>query len=279
MRQFDIKRFWHTFRWYFSENRGRLLTYTISMAMIALVLESFFSWIGHKSVNMNMEMEMVPAYIIMTRTGFGMSLFSALIGCFLSFSGIFSTLKTKQKRIAYLTLPATNLERYLVAFIMAVIIIPICIFVGLAVGDTIRMLIFAILGSGWFSCIKSASDLFFSGFGTFTKNGFLKETLEQSTNIWLCSLYVLGGTWFRRRSFLIVTAFLILLFTVCMYVLSLFFGNIELFMKGQNSIILGVNDLAYPTIFALIALSIFNFWLSYKIFKRFQIITSKWTNV
>lgn len=270
MRQFNIKRFWNTFRWYFCENRGRLLTYTAATIIFAVVLESTFSFMGNRG------MMPTPAYIMMTKTGFAVSLLFAMIACYLSFCGIFSTLKTKQKRIAYLTLPATNLERYLTAFIMAVIIIPICICIGLAIGDTIHMLIFAIMGNEWFSCINSMFDW---NFDNLTKTEILRECLERCAGLWGCSLYVLGGTWFRRRSFLIVTAFLILLFTVGIYVLKTIFSEngqfrIDLDSFTQNAIIL-----RYAAIFVLTALSLFNFWLSYKIFNRFQIITSKWTNV
>ena len=61
MRQFNIKRFWNTFRWYFCENRGRLLTYTGATTILAVVLESTFSFMGNKG------MTPTPAYIIMTK--------------------------------------------------------------------------------------------------------------------------------------------------------------------------------------------------------------------
>ena len=270
MRQFNIKRFWNTFRWYFCENRGRLLTYTGVTTILAVVLESTFSFMGNKG------MMPTPAYIIMTKSGFAMSMLCAIIGCYLSFCGIFSTLKTKQKRIAYLTLPATNLERYLTAFLMAVIIIPICIFIGLAIGDTIHMLIFAILGNEWFSCIKS---LFDSIMEDLTKTESLREWISRCVGLWACSFYVLGGTWFRRRSFLIVTTSLILLFIVGIYVLKTIFGENGQFKIDLDSFMQNADNFRIAAIFVLTALSLFNFWLSYKIFNRFQIITSKWTNV
>ena len=269
MENFNIKRFGYTLKWLFCEQRGRLLAWTAGLAVGLFAIQSLFLWmtVAHVSgMKLNSEI-VIPICAPMT-------FITALVALFLAFCQIFSTLKTKQKRIAFLTLPATNLERYLAALIMAVVVWGIFILLAVILGDTLRMVFFGILGKGWVSGVSS----FFS-FNNHHLTGWAKVmncAYTISVWLWSCSFYVLGGTWFRKREFLFTTLAQIVLVTGAVWLCAQFGSN---FFEDSDMIVKNINVFSYIVIFGLLGLSLLNFWGSYQIFKRFQIITSKWTNI
>ena len=271
MKNFNIKRFWRTSRWYFCENRSQLLALSLGFALSVFIIESV--GVGFTIGKIN-----IPgsgAYGMISDVTFKFCFFCALITSFYFFCNIFYSLRTKQKRIAFLTLPATNLERYLTAAIMAIVVWPICIFIALILGDTLRMVFFGLLGYGWISNIEQCCEALWPFDNCATWNSFVKDLAENAFSLWFCSFAVLGGTWFRKRSFLIVSGILILLFMLVTYILTLIYGQHVHIQINSNA----SDTVAYLVSIGGIALAIFNFWLSYKIFKRFQIITSNWTNI
>lgn len=275
MENFNTKRFSRTFRWLFSENRYRLLAWSIGLVLAFFAIETLFALVGLRAANEVRAM----SFQAMGKASFSLCIALAFAVAQYGFSEIFSTLKTRQKRIAYLTLPATNLERYLAAFLLAVVIAPVCIGLALLIGDALRTVFFALMGHGWYSNVAYAWRTIISP-GSFSSwGGFLECCAENAMGLWGCSLYVLGGTWFRRRGFLIVTAFMILLMIIGTYLLRHVFGDAGIFVVDANDGVTFARPYVYVVLFALIALSVFNFWLSYRIFTRFQVITSKWTNV
>lgn len=269
MENFNIKRFGNTFKWLFCENRGRLLAWTAGFALGVFAIQSLFLWMMVARINgLELNSEIVT----------GVCTPITKIGCYvallLGFCQIFSTLRLKQKRIAYLTLPATNLERYLAAFIMATVVWTIFILLAAVLGDTLRMVFFGLLGKGWVSGIGayfSSNHLDLIG-----SSKVMNYAYTISVWLWTCSFYVLGGTLFRKREFLFTTLIQIVLFTGFIWLCKQLGSN---FFEDPDIIVKNVNAFSYVVVFGLLALSILNIWGSYQLFKCFQIITSKWTNV
>ena len=206
----------------------------------------------------------------------GFCIFIAIIVIHLGYSRIFARLKTKQKRIAYLTLPATNAERYLASLLFVLIVFPLCVLLALILGDTLRMFIFGMTGGEWQSAVPylfKENMLFLPRFSSWNK--FVAWMMDSSVLLWICSLYILGGTWFRRHAFFIVTGAIIALFII----VAVFIPRASFFIPNASNPTTIISAIVYPLILIFIVAAIFNFWWSYKIFKRFQIITSNWTNV
>ena len=265
MENFNIKRFCHTFRWLFRDRRNYLITYGLGLALVLLIIEVLFT---HISIN---KIQTTELYSMVVNGLFGFCATVSWIAILFCMGNLFSFIKNKQKRIAFLTLPATNFERWLSALLMVVVVCPLFITVALFLADTLRMVIFALFGYEWYSCVK---PLFTSFFSHDINWHFIKSQLfEFSILSWICSIYVLGGTWFKKRPFSIIT---FIMFTL---LLMLAFIIYNLNKQGLH-----LNTELRETIIGLIAIgcalfSVLNIWLSYRIFKRFQIITSKWTNV
>ena len=265
MENFNIKRFGHTFKWYFCENRQQLLYWTIGLALATLVIESF---IIYTSIGQ------IPGYKLDKVNTLMLIPLCLLTGAFASamaWSNIFSCLKVKQKRISFLTLPATTAERFLAALILSVVIWPLCILIAICLGDTLRMLLFGLFGKGWVSLLSVITSIEEEGItGQFQG---LKIASQATSSLWLCSIFILGGTWLRKHPFIITGFALVVLFSVFTYIVVHYFND-NTFDNFDNQ-----DYRIYCTIAIFLLLAIANFMGSYWLFKRFQLITSKWFNV
>ena len=107
---------------------------------------------------------------------------------------------------------------------------------------------------------------------------FIAIMLQCAIFLWSISLYVLAGTWFRKGQFVIATFFQIVISALLGYLTKVFKNEIlDILVNGISA---GQEDLlAYGIIAVIFALALFHFWLSYHLFTRFQLITSKWNNV
>ena len=196
-----------------------------------------------------------------------------LIAVLLAYSNVFAWLKNKQKRIAFLMLPSTNFERWTIAIIFALIIFPVCISMGFVVGDYIRDGIYYVMGKEW----MSGTGYLLNVLGIKNNaSGF--DLLGLAVTAWSASCYILAGTWFKKGQFVVPTVFIIALMSFLTY-LANHYGN-EIARMVVKGVSYGYADAMRYSVTSFIFLAaIFNFWLSYRLFKRFQIITSKWTNL
>ena len=277
MKSFNIKRFWRTFRWYMSKRRGVLTTWTLGLTIIIMLWEAFFSLTFYKA---NAAADPILSSNL-PGICFAQGMFLALIAGLIAFTTIFKPLNNKQKRIAYLTLPATNQERYLTCLLHTVVVWPICIILALCLGDTLRMVLFGLLGKGWHSGLMFTLNAFWSKIPTSTPSHWPANLLGFSLTFWGISIYILAGSWFRKRAFAIVTLALLFLNVTLLYTIGRGLGNNhELFFELIKNFTPTMAKVLVSVLSAIIfGVALFNFWLSYRIFKRFQIITSNWINV
>ena len=270
MKNFNIKRFWYTFRWYISENRGNLIAWGLGLAVAFLLADLLSIWIVMQSTNGLAVLSTTP------QATSGFTIMIALIALLIAYSSVFSTLKNKQKRIAFLTLPATNLERYLTALAYVLIVWPLCIYLAFLLSDLLRMVVVALLGGGWHWQGNLLLPFRLNGI---TWNSVIQNLSEHSFVLWISSIYVLGGTLFRKRSFPIVTFALIILaivfIVVCVQVANHYEGSFTFKFDTLSN----RRTLSIVISLVFIGLSLLNFNWSYRIFKRFQIITSNWFNI
>ena len=262
MENFNLKRFGRTLYWYISENRSTLIRWTIGSAIGVLLMEMLFVWIMTPQVQK--EEAFYTQAVLM---GTGVCIVAITFAVLVAWSCIFNPLKTKQQRTAFFMLPATNLERYLTAFLYGVVLWPICIILAYIIGDALRSLFFMLLGHDWLSGISTMMHS--TGHEGSLWVGIEDDIFDYLTFIWICSAYVLGGTLLRKYSFAIVSGFFILL------------GGISatIIVKCMPAIALNHDIFFSLASIALLAFTAFNFWYSYRTFTRFQIITHKMTNV
>lgn len=195
---------------------------------------------------------------------------------------IFADMKTKEQRIKVKMLPATDVEKYLVRWLGVTLGTMVVGIMAYCVADALRMVTCLVTGVDSLGCtITDFLKMFF-----LNDNGNTIVISEHSAYtagtdyavvgwvIWAQSFYVLGGTLLRRYQFVITTLVHILLFLGMAAVVAWLPVDVDRAVADSG------NDGAfYAAGVALCLVAVVNWWLSYKIFKRMQVINNKWINL
>ena len=214
-------------------------------------------------------------------------------------ASIMNVMNTKEKRISYLMLPTTNLEKFLARFLWVTIGFFLMVIIAIMVAEFTRFLLsFAV--SGWEDYRKLSLAYFFQFFdlgscmtemhaalyGTPLKD-LLPMVFSTSLlgcflvliGIWGYSLYILGGNIWYRHPFLKTAAILFILLYVILPVLSIFGllqadpGNMIYWMKMLKDF--DVNAMLAIFVGITAVLNVLTWWLSYHLFTRKQVIRIK----
>jgi hypothetical protein len=197
----------------------------------------------------------------------------------------------KAKRETFLMLPASNLEKFLVAVFHVVFVYTIALFLSVVLGDTLRMVYRAIAyGDEWQLAIPLIVDYFYPNIldAENMVDGVFWYAVTQmavfvAMILWIHSVYTLGGTLLRKYSFVVVSLFIITCIVAFVkfmiyYKLSMFQTNWEAHNGHATLVYYDAGVMSYVLIVVLPILSVFNYWVSYHIFKNYQLITNKWIN-
>ncbi|MBQ8153966.1 MAG: hypothetical protein IJ069_09865 [Prevotella sp.] len=279
MKNFDFHRFALTFKCQLLMGRNFWLRLFLIFFLVLFFAELFFT-------------EVVEAglYDYATRventTNFCIVFF--VISMLFGATGIFSVLKDTRKRIAYLMFPASNLEKYVNSLIQSTVVVAIVTFAAFFCADSIRTLSAPIFGHEMIWGVPSFLSHITPDFhATVTAPNvdkvyqwWLGFFFAIGSILYFHSLYMLGGTAFRRQQFLMTTLFIVFCFIILMNVLHHidFEGNINLLSYDEQNG-LQVHPALYVIMVCMYLLTCFNYWLSYRIFCRVQAINNKWLNV
>jgi len=187
-------------------------------------------------------------------------------------SWILRHMDTKQHRTAYLMLPASPAEKMVARLLITVVLWPLACMVAIVTADMLRWFIHIILGVG------------LSGSVTFPTLKFISYAPWQATvfmvllTLWAQSLYILGGALFTRRQWLLTGTSLML---IAMAGSGTIVRTLDyMFDQGLNKgVTIDGDMLFWVSACAFIAFSLLNYWLSYLIFRRTQVINNKWLNL
>lgn len=255
--------------WNMRVSRKEFLTSTIAMFFVFLL---FFGI-------QILENPTAPAEIRLNGLHSAVSLCNVVIVIYLLVSGswIFDNMKTTQQRIMFKMLPASYIEKFLARYVYVFILLLIGFFVAFCLADVARILICEIAGFEW--CQSGIPMLFeeWSDASNFSNNGVELPKFTFALNLWalwIHSTYILGGVFFRRRQF-IFTA--LLHFVLGMAVLWVFSRSI--IGESKIDVMMRIEDMSYALAALFAALTVFNYWLSFRLFKRMQVINNKWVNV
>lgn len=275
MKNFDINRFGSVLKWNALMTKKEILTNTASMTFAFVVLAVV------QVMSSRNESDMVVADNFNSFTSF--ALFVFLIICSIGGCWIFNNMKTKEQRITFKMLPATDLEKFVVRALYATIVWWLMAFVAFCLADLFRMLVSLIAG---IDIVKSAIpdflNMLFGGndhnisiFGETDMTYVLPLTFAANAwAFWVHSLYILGGALFRRRQFVLTTLAHCIIGLAFTPVIVNFIDNLD--RATAEQLFCPVMWTA-GTVFTLLFL--FNWWLSYKIFHRMQVINNKWLNL
>lgn len=270
MSNFNTKRFIQTFKWSMLATKKEMTTIAGCMFFLYLIPFIVSVMSSHGKLDIIAESDIQSATI--TCISF-FTFYLTISGCW-----IFNNMKTKEQRIMFKMLPASDLEKYLSRVIYITVVWFAIGILTYCLADICRMLICLISGThGTYSTIPLALKMIFSeNHMNITARGIEYRFVILSIyawGFWVHSLYVLGGAFFRRRQFIL---------TSCVHFLL---GFLLLFLSRYDSSIFidpdttHIRNLLYAYPFVAIAVALFNWWLAYKLFKRSQVINNKWINL
>ena len=177
-----------------------------------------------------------------------------------------SNLKTKQQIIMYKMLPASNLERFLSRYFYITFIWIMGGILAFAAADLVQIIVNIIIGNE----VKSSIPFIYIAISDGSEEGlpFIEFLAMYLVYVWIHSLYILGGVFFRKNQFVLTTLVNIVLAIVLTKIIK------------ETGIFIFIDDIQTTFIIVfLILLIAFDYYLSYKLFCRIQVINNKWINL
>ena len=261
MNNFSIDRFGKLVRWSLTMDRRWFVKNTLSWLVVFTLMFLFFTCVAR----FNDQPASLPAYGACT----SMVLFTTVAILVLGPTMMFNSMRGKHDDQQLLTLPASNLEKYLMRYSYWLLLLPS--FVGsFVVADLLQYLVNWLLG-------HESRMLVMQYMGSPQLNiGAVPRPLGICivlTFVWLHSCYAVGATFFRshKYSWIMTSATLIVLGVI----LGALWPHDEIARSISSDTAINlvrVWDVIYIFLIAL------NFWLSYRFFCRQQVI-GKYVNV
>ncbi len=198
-------------------------------------------------------------------------------------SSLFSQMKDTRSRSAYLLWPVSHLEKFVISLLLNIVLMAVLTIAAYVVADTLRLFIDWVTGR----IVVWGPSMFFTRF-------FYSSAFVDWQMVWMFftaafythSLYIVGGTLFRRHQFLMTSAAIVVI-----VILEAVIQNQISWMGDGVQFVTGTWDektntytqFFHPAFYilntVLCALTVFHYCASYKLFTRMQVINNKWLNV
>lgn len=195
-------------------------------------------------------------------------------------SFMFSQMKDTRKRSAYLLWPVSNVEKYVVSFLYSVVFMTVLTVGAYVLADALRVLI------DWLS-----GRIVIWGFPMLGEYFSTRAIGECWQTVWMFfalvfyfhSLYIVGGTLFRRQQFLMTSAVIVVVGILLMMTLHQVHPQFDFITGTWDEKTYTYTKVFHPAFYiinsVLTLLIPFHYWASYKLFTRMQVINNKWLNV
>ena len=201
------------------------------------------------------------------------------IAMYMMATQIFMVMKTNGQREQFLMLPASNLEKYISRFLFSTLGAAVAMITAIVVSDLVQLIFsFVLLPGHHQSVCLSIMALLWKIWTTFIESIDSAGALMLSLLIMTCgvlvhSFFILCGTLFRKHTIVVSGILFIVMIYLVIYVIESVPGTITTcLMHGDNSWI-------FCLLIAELLLAGFQYWLSYKVFTRMQVICNKWINL
>lgn len=279
MEKFNFKRFFRVLNWYLRTNSKQLLMWFAGAATCVFLLQMIVTLTGvvvKSSGGNTYTMGFTPEnykhalFVVKSIILVFMSIASLFV-----LSGVFRQLNKKQKAISFLMLPAANKEKYWVLLVYVTVAWTLCLFLGYVVADVLRMVIVPMFKDLPYVSTLTDPNLFFVVTEGHVVQKITASVYSLISIIWVHSCYIAAGSVFRKNGFAIASAGLLLIVALFEKVWTKNFGS--LISVKDNT--LSVNYLVWVVVFVLLAWTVYNYRLSYRLFKNFQVINNKRTNL
>ena len=274
MKSFEWNRFHKMLLWTFENTKGNLLRMGIIMTIAFFLCEEFVLSMVTFSTGNGSENDLAIA-MALSVSGFMVGFTCLYFGA----STMFANTRHKKQAISFLMHPASNLEKYLSRWTYVTISWPVVLIVSFFAADYFRVLFNMLMGwDATTSFISMWCDDSVFGGGNLMKfisymspSRIMAGIILMLTIMWTHSFYILGSAFFRRHPF-ILTSLVLMAIQICLAVAGHGIDNYDI------DVSLTIIDRC--TIIAMeLALIALNYWASYKLFKRTNVINNKWINI
>ena len=201
------------------------------------------------------------------------------IAMYMMATQIFMVMKTTGQREQFLMLPASNLEKYISRFLFSTLGAAVAMITAIVVSDLVQLIFsFVLLPGHHQSVCLSIMALLWKIWTTFIESIDSAGALMLSLLIMTCgvlvhSFFILCGTLFRKHTIVVSGILFIVMTYLVIYVIESVPGTITTCLNhGDNSWI-------FCLLIAELLLAGFQYWLSYKVFTRMQVICNRWINL
>lgn len=266
MKTFDINRFKLTMMWVLGLQRKEMINYFFVCFFIFMAIfgVNYINGTAFKNAEMG-----ASAFI---------SIFFVMV--MICGSWVCSNMKTKQQKIMFKMLPATNIEKFMARYLYVTLGFMIIPFAAFCAADVARMLLDLILGygAGESGVVVLMRDIFTQNFIHVGKEPDyslpLFRTMIIVFMIWAHSSYLLGGVIFRRRQFVLTSlVHFALSFLFALGISNVGEHKIDDFRPASANVAMGF----MTAVFA--ALTVMDYCLAYILFKRMQVINNRMLNI
>ena len=278
-KNFDLHRLSMVLRWDILTNWQRHLGATAGLAIsisiyCVLRLFSMRYWLNSTDVELAGHQYQVSVCMFFSVIAF--IAFYVLASC------IFNNMKTKLQRESFLMLPACNLEKFVARLLMMSIGALVQLFAAVILADVIQFIFSFIITPDFHISITWAVLSHIIPIIQPFDNDWLKWITLYSFILFSHSFATLGGTFYRKLPVLLTACTGILLSMILGYIINKlgeagvfdFFSHIN-FSNGSTA----DYCITITAFFVFLTLAAFNYWASYKLFTRMQVICNKWINI
>jgi len=277
MKQFDMTRFGRVLKLDFVEGRKAIMWGALCMLLLYL----FFFWFAHNLGFHSTQFDYIPNPAEALRMRMhaiceGVGVFSAMamfIFFLITASTLYRAEQKKQQRIAWLMLPATNLEKFTSRWIYMLVFSIVGGLLPFFVADSIHV------GYLWMTDnpVMSAGEDFFKVFphtSEYTADNLIGLAIRYICFISFHALFLLGGVFFKKFHFIATAAVFVLLITgwATLYN-ALGFHDTPIQARHDVYLYYMVNMAFWLGLLILFT------WLAYRLFCRWQVVTHKFANV
>jgi len=234
---FNIKRFGLAFRKDLIENGKSYLLMFLTLLGIIAIVTIYITWYYHKETRINYNFH-YPINISML-----IYLSFIFIAAGIWFASTFANpMNSKLKRISYLVSPASNLEKYLIRWIITTVGFIVAFFVAMWIADALRVAICSIKFPEADIKFLDISKLV----GPENEAVYREYLVPKSVFIIFLSLYflfqsifLLGSTFWEKASFIktftVVAAIIAAYIFICRWTILLFYGDLQGYFNVLSS--------------------------------------------
>ena len=286
MNTFNYNRFSQALKCQFMVTRKWWMVVFGIYTFVLLMANLFFTRLqtNYNNIVENWPMEIYSYYNRHVEQTVAFGVFFFCIAMLFGISSIFSQMKDTRKRSAYLLWPVSNLEKYVVSFLLSFGLMLVLTVSAYVLADTLRVFIDWVTGRVVIWGIPKLSDPFTAPDGPF----------EYWQMVWMLfawvfythSLYTLGGTLFRRQQFLFTSGTIVvtvILLTIILNQIDWNSTNFKFITTTWDEKTSTYTHIFHPSFYIINSVvslfMVFNYWASYKLFTRMQVINNKWLNI